>query len=199
MGEVALYEAGDASQWERVILEYARETAEYGVRLLTAALEEAREDQALEGSFGPAMAQDRQALEALGEAAAAGDWDEAAALQQNYAQARRGRLPAEYKEDPLFSPAGELPERGEKGGGGPWPGLGVSREQGRGELAQAAPLVRGLAELTLDFPGGTRRRSGTGTFWTTATWSTGRWPCSAGRTAAPRTWHRRCPAGSRRS
>ena len=59
---MALYEAGDASQWERVILEYARETAEYGVRLLTAALEEVREDQALEGSFGPAMAQDRQAL-----------------------------------------------------------------------------------------------------------------------------------------
>ena len=149
--KVALYEAGDASQWERVILEYARETAEYGVRLLTAALEEAREDQALEGSFGPAMAQDRQALEALGEAAAAGDWDEAAALQQNYAQARRGRLPAEYKEDPLFSRLENCRKEVKKAVEDLGRCLGVSREQGRGELAQAAPLVRGLAELTLDF------------------------------------------------
>ena len=151
--KVALYEAGDASQWERVILEYARETAEYGVRLLTAALEEAREDQALEGSFGPAMAQDRQALEALGEAAAAGDWDEAAGPAAELRPGPAGGgCQAEYKEDPLFSPAGELPERGEKGGGGPGPVPGGQPGAGQGgSWPRRRPLVRGLAELTLDF------------------------------------------------
>ena len=101
--KAALYRSGDAAPWERVILEYAKETAEYGVRLLTAALEAAAADPKLEEAFAPAMRQDREACQALAALAAAGDWDGAREAQQGFSLCRRGgRFTAEEKEDPLF-------------------------------------------------------------------------------------------------
>ena len=150
--KAALYRSGDAAPWERVILEYAKETAEYGVRLLTAALEAAAADPKLEEAFAPAMHQDREACQALAALAAAGDWDGAREAQQGFSLCRRGgRFTAEEKEDPLFQRLESCRQEVKKALGDLGGCLAVTREAGRQELLAAAPLVEGLKDLTLDF------------------------------------------------
>lgn len=150
--KAALYRSGDASPWEAVILEYARETAEYAARLLAAALREAAQaGPKLEEAFAPALAQDREACLALARLAAAGDWDGARQAQQGFSLCKRGRLTAADKEDPLFQRLESCRQEAKKAVEGLAGCLAVTREAGLAELAAAAPLVEGLKDLTLDF------------------------------------------------
>ena len=187
--------------WERVILEYAKETAEYGVRLLTAALEAAAADPKLEEAFAPAMHQDREACQAL------------AALGRRRGLGRRKRGPAGLlpvqaggplyrggEGGPPVPAAGELPPGGEKSPGrlGRLPG----RHPGGRAAGAAGRRPPGGGPQGPDFglrPAVRGKKSGTGAFWTTAIWSTAPSGCSAGRTAPPPPPPGRSPPGSRRS
>ena len=88
------------SPWERVILDYAGETAAHCLGLLSRALEECREDPAVEKAYAPALEKDRQALLRLEELARAGDWDGLSQAARDFAPARRGALRG-YDGDPL--------------------------------------------------------------------------------------------------
>lgn len=149
--KVAMYFSGDGSPWEKVVLEYCGEAAEYCAGLLGNALKLAAEGGEVGAAFADALAQDREACLALEAAAQAGDWDQAARLQKGFSAARRGRLPKEYKDDPLVGRLESCRNEVKK----VIPGLGkllcASREACRQELASAGPLLESLGELTLAF------------------------------------------------
>ncbi len=148
--KVALYEAGDASDWERAVLEYAKETASYCVGLLGAGLEAAAQDVKLEENFAPVLEEDRRSLLRLQQACAAGDWDEAVALRASYAPARRKPLRG-YKEDPLFCRLDACREEVKKALEPLSKCLCIEAEDSARELLAAAPLLKSLQALTLDF------------------------------------------------
>jgi len=149
--KVAMYFAGDPTPWERVVLSYAAEAGIYCAALLEGLLRLAGEDPALDKAFAPALTGDREACRALAEAAQAGDWDRAAACQKSFAPQRRGALRGWDKEDPLLQrlEAGRAQVKKTMGDLGKC--LGGSRAGNRRELEGAGPLLKYLAELTLDF------------------------------------------------
>ena len=148
--KVALYDQGDASLWEQVVLDYARETAAYCAGLLGAAMEAAAQDTALEENFLPVLTADRMAILQLEHACAKGDWDAAAQARAAFSPARRKALRG-YKEDPLFlrldacrSDVKKTMEDLEKC-------LRGTARDSRRELRAIAPLLKSLEALTLDF------------------------------------------------
>ena len=148
--KVALYFAGDPQLWESVVLEYARETAEHCERLLTAALEEAKGDENVEKAFSPALLQDRAGCALLRERAQSGNWDGAAEAQRAFSLHRRGILRG-YDEDPLRLRLETFRQEVKKAVGDLGKCLSVGRAGGVEELKAAAPLIRSLADLTLEF------------------------------------------------
>ncbi len=152
--KVAMASAGDASPWERVVLEYAGEAAEYCAGLLGGGLGLCEGAGEIGESYAPVLQTDRQACLALASAAKEGDWDTAALLQKTFAPARRTkRLPAGAKEDPLALRLENCRKEVKKALEGLSRLLRVSRAESLRELESAAPLLRSLGELTLDFAG----------------------------------------------
>lgn len=148
--KVDMYLAGDPSPWERVILDYAAGAGEYCAALLANAALLAEEDGELYDAFAPALSADRQACLAAASAARAGDGEEAARLRDAFAPTRRRTLRGRDKEDPLLLRLEACRKEVKKTMDGLKSILsGVGRCQE--ELAAAGPLLRDLAELTLDF------------------------------------------------
>jgi len=148
--KVALYETGDASQWERAVLDYAKETATYCACLLGAGLEAAAQDGKLEENFAPVLQGDRQGILRLRDACAAGDWDGAVALLAGYSPGRRKPLRG-YKDDPLFCRLEACRKETAKALEPLARCLCIEAEDSRRELLAAAPLLKSLQALTLDF------------------------------------------------
>lgn len=98
----AMYFAKDGSPWERVILEYAGEAAEYCAGLLAGGLALCEGAGEIGESYSPVLRADRRVCLEIACAAKEGDWDRASGLQRSFAPARRTKkLPAGAKEDPL--------------------------------------------------------------------------------------------------
>lgn len=148
--KVALYEQGDEALWEGAVLSYAKETAAYCCGLLEAGQEAAAQDVKLEENFGPVFTEDRRQLSALMEACAAGDWDKALALRQAFAPSRRKPLRG-YKEDPLFCRLDACRKEVAKALEPLEKCLCGTRGENCRELQEAAPLLKSLQALTLDF------------------------------------------------
>ena len=138
------------SPWERVILDYAGETAAHCLGLLSRALEECREDPAVEKAYAPALEKDRQALLRLEELARAGDWDGLSQAARDFAPARRGALRG-YDGDPLKDRLESFRKEVKRAAGELLKYLAADRAACMREIAQTAPLVKSLQELTLDF------------------------------------------------
>lgn len=148
--KVAQYEKGDAGPWERAVLDYAKETAGYAAGLLGAGIEASAQDVKLEENFAPVLGADRQALLRLRDACAAGDWGRALALLEGYAPSRRKPLRG-YKEDPLFGRLEACRKEAAKALEPLYKCLCIEAEDSRRELLAAAPLLKSLQALTLDF------------------------------------------------
>ncbi len=148
--KVALYGAGDPSLWEEVVLGHARETAEYSAGLLEAGLEAAAGDPAVEGSFAPALSQDQEGCLRLAQAAASGDWDQAVQAQRAFAPCRRSPLRG-YKDDPLVARLEACRKEVKEAMGDLAGCLCGSHQANCQELREAAPLLKSLQALTLDF------------------------------------------------
>ena len=78
--KVAMYFPDEAdrqriSPWERVILDYAGEASAHCVGLLSRALEECREEEAVERAYAGAPGKGPERLSQMEELARAGDWD----------------------------------------------------------------------------------------------------------------------------
>ena len=138
------------SPWERVILDYAGETAAHCLGLLSRAVEECREDPAVEKAYAPALEKDRQALLRLEELARAGDWDGLSQAARDFAPARRGALRG-YDGDPLKDRLESFRKEVKRAAGELLKYLAADRAACMREIAQTAPLVKSLQELTLDF------------------------------------------------
>ena len=138
------------SPWERVILDYAGETAAHCLGLLSRALEECREAPAVEKAYAPALEKDRQALLRLEELARAGDWDGLSQAARDFAPARRGALRG-YDGDPLKDRLESFRKEVKRAAGELLKYLAADRAACMREIAQTAPLVKSLQELTLDF------------------------------------------------
>ncbi len=144
-----LYVKGDASLWEKVILDYAVETAEHCENLCAAGLSEAANGGTGE-AFLSAFSQDRREFARLRELAGKRDWDGAALLLQNYSQASRGRV-KESEKDQLFSRLEAVRKETKRAAEELSKYLYGTREQCVDELRAAGPLVESLVKLTLDF------------------------------------------------
>lgn len=151
LGEkVGQYERGDAGPWEQAVLEYAKETADYCAGLLAAGIEAAAQDVKLEENFGPVLGADRQAFLRLRDACARGDWDRAVELLGGYSPSRRKPLRG-YKEDPLFARLEACRKEAAKALEPLEKCLCTEEEDNRRELLAAAPLLKSLQALVLDF------------------------------------------------
>ncbi len=148
--KVELYFRGDVSLWERVILEYAGETAEHCADICSQGIREAESDTKLMDAFSHAFAEDRDNFLELGELVGNGDWDGAAEAVKAFSFCRRGRVTG-GKDDPLFQKLETMRQETKKGIEELSKYLFASRGQCAEELKAAGPLVRSLAELTLDF------------------------------------------------
>lgn len=148
--KVALYDQGDAALWERVVLEYVRETAAYCAGLLGAAIEAAAQDVKLEENFLPVLTADRVAILQLEQACAQGAWDAAAQALATFSPARRKALRG-YKEDPLFLRLDACRKDVNKAIEDLEKCLRGTARDSREELRAIAPLLKSLKALTLDF------------------------------------------------
>lgn len=152
--KVAMYFPAQGEQglspWERVILEYAGETAAHCVGLLTRALEECREDEAVEKAYAPALKKDREAFQAMEALVDAGDWDGLSAAAHGFAPARRGVLRG-YEGDPLKDRLESFRDEVKRAGKELAKYLAADRAACAQETARTAPLVKSLQELTLRF------------------------------------------------
>ncbi len=165
--KVAMYfpekEQSGPSPWERVILEYAQEGINHCVGLLARALEECREDLAVEGAYAPALEKDRQAFVTMGELASAGDWDGLCQAVAGFSPARRGALRG-YDGDPLKQRLEAFREEAKRTAKELGKYFSASREDCAWETAQTAPLVKSLQELTLAFSQRYREKKRAGNF-----------------------------------
>lgn len=148
--KVALYFAGDTSQWEEEILSYAGETAAYCDRLCAAGLEEAETAGEVGAAFAPALTSDRLKLQELLTLLRAKDWDGSVEFLQNLAFQTRGRLTG-FDDDPAKQRLEALRQESKDTVKDLSRYLFGSREQCREELRAAGPLMQSLMELTLDF------------------------------------------------
>ena len=153
--KVAMYFPGDRggeelSPWERVILEYAGEGLSHCVGLLDRALEECREDPAVEKAYAGALDKDRKAFSAMKELASAGKWDELCHKVAEFAPARRGTLRG-YDEDPLKQRLEAFRDEAKRTAKELAKYFSADRQACAWETAQTAPLVKSLQELTLAF------------------------------------------------
>ena len=144
------YGPAAVSPWERVILEYAREGLSHCVGLLSRALEECREDPAVEKAYAGALEKDRKAFVSMEELAAAGEWDSLCQAVAQFAPSRRGVLRG-YDGDPLKERLEAFREEGKRMAKELGKYFSADREACAWETAQAAPLVKSLQELTLAF------------------------------------------------
>lgn len=165
--KVAMYfpekDQSGPSPWERVILEYAQEGIDHCVGLLSRALEECREDLAVEGAYAPALEKDRQAFVTMGELASAGDWDGLCQAVAGFSPARRGTLRG-YDGDPLKQRLEAFREEAKRTAKELGKYFSASREDCAWETAQTAPLVKSLQELTLAFSQRYREKKRAGNF-----------------------------------
>lgn len=146
-----LYEKGDCSLWEQVILEYARETAEHCAALCAAGAQAAQADGGPVGdAFLGALEADGREFRRLEELSQKGDWDAAAEFLREFSACRRGKLTG-FEEDPLRLRLEAVRKEVKRAAEELGKYLAASRERCAEELRAAAPLVASLVELTLDF------------------------------------------------
>ena len=141
---------GQPSPWQQVILEYVGEAAAHCGALLERGIQELEESPSLEKAFRGPLEQDREGFQAMERLAAAGDWDGLREAVLSFQQAK-ARSPKGFGEDPLALRVKAV--RGEV--------KAIYQELTRylevdnaacaRETAQAAPLVKGIQELVLDF------------------------------------------------
>lgn len=149
--KAALYFQGNSTLWERVILEYAQETAEYCVGLCLSGLREAEADGGDVGeNYAGVLKADREAFLQLGQLAEAGDWDRAAAFVEAFSPSRRKALRG-CEDDPLRQRLEAVRKETKRALEELQKYLYGTKEQCAEELRRAAPLVESLARLTLDF------------------------------------------------
>lgn len=153
--KVAMYFPGEEerkqlSPWERVILEYAREGISHCQGLLARALEECKEDSAVEKAYAGALEKDRQAIAAMEQLAVAGEWDQLCQAVGAFAPARRGTLRG-HDQDSLKERLEAFREEGKRTAKELEKYFSADREACAWETAQTAPLVKSLQELTLAF------------------------------------------------
>lgn len=145
-----LYFRGDPTLWERVILEYAAEAAEYCEKICTAGLTLSAEGGTVGEAFAGAFLEDRRGFQEWKEAAREGDWDRVAEHVKEFRFTTRGRL-KEADKDELFDRLEAMRKETKKGVDELSKYFSATREDCVRELRIAAPLIQSLAELTLDF------------------------------------------------
>ena len=153
--KVAMYFPDEAdrqriSPWERVILDYAGEASAHCVGLLSRALEECREEEAVERAYAGALEKDRSAFSQMEELARAGDWDGLSQLACGFAPARRGALRG-YDGDPLKDRLEAFRKEVKRVAEELGKYFSATREACWEETARTAPLVKSLQTLTLRF------------------------------------------------
>ena len=153
--KVAMYFPDEAdrqriSPWERVILDYAGEASAHCVGLLSRALEECREEEAVERAYAGALEKDRSAFSQMEELARAGDWDGLSQLACGFAPARRGALRG-YDGDPLKDRLEAFRKEVKRVAEELGKYFSANREACWEETARTAPLVKSLQTLTLRF------------------------------------------------
>ena len=142
--------AGQPTPWQQVILEYVGEAAAHCSALLDRGIQELAESEPLEAAFRVPLEQDRECFHGMESLAAAGDWDGLREAVLSFKQAS-ARSPKGFGEDPLAlrvkavrsevkDTAKELSKY-----------LEVDNAACARETAQAAPLVKGIQDLVLDF------------------------------------------------
>ena len=149
--KVQMYFAGDSGPWERVILEHVARAAAHCASLLENALSQAGEDSLYNQAFSSALSADRAACLGLAQAAGAGDRDAASALWRGFAPKRRGILRGVDKEDPLLLRLEACRKEVKRVMDSLGKCLPPCWEDAGAELQEAGPLLRSLADLTLDF------------------------------------------------
>ena len=147
---VGLYFKGDFTPWERVILEYARETAAHCENLCTAGAVRSEDGGEVGEAFLPAFAADREKLAEVKALCAAGDWNAVSAAASAFSLTRHRNLTG-YKDDPFRLRLDAIRKEIKKGTDTLKSLLSGTREQCVEELRRAAPLVESLMNLTLDF------------------------------------------------
>lgn len=145
-----LYSLGDASRWQKVILEYAAETAEHCEALCARGAKEAESGGAVGAAFYDALLADREKLLLLSSLAKQGDWNAAAAFLSTFSWQKRGGLKAEEKDD-LFERLEALRKQAKDAIDDLKSYLCGTAEDCIEELRAAGPLVDRLCRLTLDF------------------------------------------------
>ena len=138
----------------------------------------------MEKAYAPALEKDRQALLRLEELARAGDWDGLSQAARDFAPARRGALRG-YDGDPLKDRLESFRKEVKRAAGELLKYLAADRAACMREIAQTAPLVKSLQELTLDFSRRYTQKKRRGTSWITATWSTRPSACFLGEDGQP--------------
>ncbi len=164
--KVAMYfpgpeEQASLSPWERVIVAYAQETASHCVGLLSRALEECREDPAVEKAFYAPLEKDRASFQEMEALATQGDWDGLSQWVGAFKPAP-AKAPNGYKDDPLVVRVKAYRDGAKSAAEELQKYLSADREACARETAQTAPLVRSLGELTLAFSQryGEKKRAG---------------------------------------
>lgn len=153
--KVEQYETGspiEATPWGQVILEYGRETAEHCLRVGNTAKREAEAsgDEKLAAAYLPAISGDLALCEKTRELLISRDWDGVSRHLRGLSFPRRGPLRG-YDGDPLKERL-ELFRTEVKGALQDLSELFASgAAESQEELRKTAPLVQGLAELTLAF------------------------------------------------
>ncbi len=148
---VARYFKGDPDDWCRVLLEDARDVAAHTGALCAAAAREAEADPGAVGlAYADAFRQEETWFGELEELAAAGAWDDAAALLAGYRQPSRGRVSAADK-DSLYQRLEGLRQEAKKTAERLARRVPCPKARVAEELRAAAPLLDRLRTLTLDF------------------------------------------------
>ena len=145
-----LYSLGDASRWQKVILDYAAESLEHCAALCARGAKEAEPGGAVGAAFYDALLMDKERLLQLAALAKQGDWDAAAASLSGFSRQTRGRLKEEEKDD-LFERLEALREQVKDATDDLKKYLYGTTQQCIEELRAAGPLVDRLCGLTLDF------------------------------------------------
>ena len=145
-----LYSLGDASRWQKVILDYAAETAEHCAALCARGAKEAESGGAVGAAFYDALLMDREKLLQLCSLAKQGDWNAASAFLSGFSRQTRGRLKEDEKDD-LFDRLEALRGQVKEATDDLKKYLCGTAENCVEELRAAGPLVERLCGLTLDF------------------------------------------------
>lgn len=146
-----LYFKGDTAQWDEVILEYVRESAEHFEGICTAAIREAEEAGGKIGDvFGEVFEADRTQLIMLKQFAEQGDWDNASAFLRTIAWQRKRSVP-KAEQDEIYTRLDSTRTQMKKAVKELETYLYGTHEECVNELRAAAPIIEQLANLTLDF------------------------------------------------